>query len=103
MDSAPTRSTTSLPSTLKADNTTMPMLFHDNHAKECTHCRNIKAQADINQVQATAAVAAAGWDPVTLRTELNDYGTGPILEDVETGQRSEWKDISNCRPTYKSY
>jgi hypothetical protein len=29
--------------------------------------------------------------------------TEPILEKVETGQHSEWKDIANRRPTYRSY
>jgi hypothetical protein len=64
------RSTTSLPSTLKAENT-MPMLFHDNHAKRSVPTVTFKAQADIKQVQAIAAVAAAGWDPVALRTGQN--------------------------------
>jgi hypothetical protein len=60
--------------------------------------------ADIKQVWAFAAVAAAIWDPAALRTEqLNDQDIGPILEEVQTGQCPEWKDIINCSPTYKSY
>jgi hypothetical protein len=50
------------------------------------------------------AVSAAGWDPATLRKEqLNDQDVGPILEEVETEQHPEWKDIAEYRPTYKSY
>jgi hypothetical protein len=30
------------------------------------HCHKVEAQADITQVWAIAAVAAAGWDPATL-------------------------------------
>jgi hypothetical protein len=49
-------------------------------------------------------VAAPGWDPATLRTEqLNDPDIGLILQEVETGQRPEWKDIANHSPVYKSY
>jgi hypothetical protein len=49
-------------------------------------------------------VAGAGWDPVALRTEqLNDADIGPILQEVETGQRPEWKDIADHSPLYKSY
>jgi hypothetical protein len=39
-----------------------------------------------------------------LRTEqLNDKDIQPILEETETGECPEWKDITNCSPTYKSY
>jgi hypothetical protein len=49
-------------------------------------------------------VAGAGWDPRTLITEqLNDPNIGPILQEVETGQRPEWKNIADRSPTYKSY
>jgi hypothetical protein len=55
-------------------------------------------------VRAIAAVAADGWDPVALRREqLDDPDVGPILQEVETGQRPEWKDIADRSPTYKSY
>jgi hypothetical protein len=41
---------------------------------------------------------------VALRTEqLNDPDLGRILQEVETGQRPEWKDIADRSPTYKSY
>jgi hypothetical protein len=30
--------------------------------EECTHCYKVEARADIKQVQALAALAAAGWD-----------------------------------------
>jgi hypothetical protein len=46
----------------------------------------------------------AGCNPVALRTEqLNDPDIGPILQEAETGQRPEWKDILDRSPTYKSY
>jgi hypothetical protein len=35
--------------------------------------------------------------------QLNDTDIGPILRDIETRQRPEWKDIADCSPTYKSY
>jgi hypothetical protein len=42
-------------------------------------------------------------DPAALRREqLNDQNIWPNLEEVETGQRPEWKDISDRSPTYKS-
>jgi hypothetical protein len=56
------------------------------------------------QVWAVVDLAAAGWDPAALRRgELNDQNIGPILEEIETGQRPEWKDIADCSLTYKSY
>jgi hypothetical protein len=35
--------------------------------------------------------------------QLNDPVIGSILQEVETGQRPEWKDIADCSPTYKSH
>jgi hypothetical protein len=41
---------------------------------------------------------------VTLGTEqLNDPDIGPILQEVETGQWPEWKDIADRSHTFKSY
>jgi hypothetical protein len=41
---------------------------------------------------------------VVLRTEqLNDPDIGPILHEVEAGQRPEWKDIADRSPTNKSH
>jgi hypothetical protein len=57
----------------------------------------VEAREDIKQVRVIAAVVAAGWDPATLRAEqLDDPDIGPILQEVETGQRPEWKDIVNA-------
>jgi hypothetical protein len=71
---------------------------------ECTHCYKVQVRADIKEVQAIVAVAAASWVPAALRSEqLNDPDTGPILEEAETGQWPEWKDIAVRSPTYKSY
>jgi hypothetical protein len=71
--------------------------------EECTHSHKIEAAADVNQIRAITAVAAAGWDPAALRTEqLNDQNVGPILEEVETRQRPEWKDIATPSPRTKA-
>jgi hypothetical protein len=54
----------------------------------CSHCQKLEAWAEVKQVRAIAAVAADGWDPVALRREqLEDPDVGPILQEVETGQR----------------
>jgi hypothetical protein len=72
--------------------------------EECTHCHKVEARAGIKQVRAITAVAAVGWDPATMRTEqLNDPEIGPILQEIETGQRQEWEDIADHSPTHKSY
>jgi hypothetical protein len=66
------------------------------------HCHKVEERADVKQVRAIAALPAVGWDAVSLRTEnLNDPDIGPILQEVETGERSEWKDIADRSPTYK--
>jgi hypothetical protein len=58
---------------------------------------------NIKQVQTTAAVAAAGWYPVALRTEqVNNQDIRPILEEVEIRQCPECKDITERSPIYKS-
>jgi hypothetical protein len=58
--------------------------------EECTHCHKVEAGAYVKQIRAIAVVAGAGWDPVALRTEqLNDPDIGPILQEIETGQRPE--------------
>jgi hypothetical protein len=50
----------------------------------------------MKQIRALEAVAAAGWGPAPLRREqLNNENIGPILEEVETGQRPKWKDIAD--------
>jgi hypothetical protein len=41
---------------------------------------------------------------VALRTEqLDDPDIGHILQEVETGQRPQWKDIADRSSTYESY
>jgi hypothetical protein len=71
--------------------------------EKCAHCHKVEARADVKQVQAIAALPAVSWDPVTLRTEqLNDPDIGPILQEVETGEQPEWKDIADRSPKYKS-
>jgi hypothetical protein len=72
--------------------------------ENCSHCHKVDNRAEIKQIRAITTVAAAGWDPAALRTEqLDDPDIGPILQELETGQRPEWKDIADCSPTYKSY
>jgi hypothetical protein len=89
-----------VPSTVKAESTTTLTDFHDDPAKKSA--RTVRACA--KQVRCIAAIAAAGRDPVALRTEqLNNPDLGPILQEVETGQRSQWKDIADRSSTYKSY
>jgi hypothetical protein len=38
-----------------------------------------------------------------MREQLDDPDIEPILQEIETGQRPEWKDIATHSPTYKSY
>jgi hypothetical protein len=58
--------------------------------EDSTHSHKVEVQADIKQVRAVAAVAAAIWNPATLRTDqLNNHDIGPVLEEVETGQCPE--------------
>jgi ribosome biogenesis SPOUT family RNA methylase Rps3 len=65
----------------------MPRRYTDYH--------RVEVRAEVKQVRAIAAAAAARWDPAALGTEQpNDQDIGPILEDVEAADRS---------PTYKSY
>jgi hypothetical protein len=67
-------------------------------------CHRVEARAHVKQVRTIAAVAAARWDPAVLRTEqLNNPEIGPILQEVETGQRPVWKYIADRSLTYKSY
>jgi hypothetical protein len=70
--------------------------------KECTHCHKIEGRAHIKYVRANAAaaVAAASWALATLRAD--DSNIGPILHEVEIGQRSKWKNMEDRSPTYKS-
>jgi hypothetical protein len=70
----------------KAESTTTPTVFQDDPAKKSAHIATVEARADVKQVRNIATVAAAGWEPVALRTEqLNDTDIGPILQEVKTG------------------
>jgi hypothetical protein len=71
--------------------------------EECTHCHKVEEHADVKEVRAIADETAAGCDQADLRTEqLNDPDLGPSLEEMETGQQSEWNDVTDRSPTYKS-
>jgi hypothetical protein len=77
------------------------MLFHDDPVKKILSTA-IKLRADVKR--AIVAVAVGGYDPKALGAEqLTDPDIGSILQEVETGQQSEWKDIADCSPIYKSY
>ena len=44
---------------------------------------------------------ADGWEQQALRTEqVADNDLGPLIEEIETGRRPEWRDISNWGPIY---
>jgi hypothetical protein len=92
------------PSTVKATTQKSGALSRRPCQEECTHCHKVQTPADLKQVQAIASGVAAGWDPATLRMyKLNHQDIGPILEDADNWQRSEWKDIADRLPTYNSY
>lgn len=66
----------------------------------CPQSQKTEPQADVNQVWATASVAADGWNPAALRTEqLNDRDMGLILEEAETGRCPGWKYIADSSHT----
>jgi hypothetical protein len=74
-----------IPSTVKARNTTMPMPFHDDHAKRSVPTATKSMCGHTSSRYGLTAVAGPGWNPTSLRVEqLNDQDIGPILEDVET-------------------
>jgi hypothetical protein len=51
-----------------------------------------------------AAATANGWDQQALRRkQLADNYVGPLMQEVEAGQRPKWKDVSDWSPIYKSY
>lgn len=51
-----------------------------------------------------AVAAADGCDRAALRKEqLDDNDVGQILQEMEAGQRPQWKDIADRSPTYNSY
>jgi hypothetical protein len=89
---------------VKAGNTNCRCFLKTPCQGECTHCHKVELRADIKHVGAISALPAAEWDPLVLRTEqVNDTDIGPILQEVETGRRPEWKDIADRSPPYKSY
>jgi hypothetical protein len=63
-----------------------------------------EGQASCWNVRVIAAAATDGWDRAALRREqLADQDVGHIPQEVEAGQRPEWKDIADRSPIYKSY
>jgi hypothetical protein len=49
-----------------------------------------------NNAKRSVPTATAKWDPAALRTEMNNQDMGSVLEEVETWQLSERKDIADC-------
>jgi hypothetical protein len=79
-------------------------LFRRPCQEECFHCRKVKQRADGPKIQVVAAAAAEGWDRAAPRKEqLADGDVGQLLQEVEAGQRPEWRGISDRSPVYKSY
>jgi hypothetical protein len=71
--------------------------------EECILCHKVEVQANVKQVRVIAAVAAACWDSDILRREhMNNQYKGPILEEAETRECPQWKDISDHSPTFMS-
>ena len=63
---------------------------------ECSHCRKIEQQADSPRVRRVAAATANKWDRQALRREqLADDNLETLLQDMEAGQRLEWRDIND--------
>jgi hypothetical protein len=55
------------------------------------------------KVRVVTTSAADGWDRASLRREQLADELGPLLLEVEAGQRPEWKDNADRCPTNKSY
>jgi hypothetical protein len=56
------------------------------------------------KVQVVAAATADDWDYAVLKMEqLDDDDVGLILQKVEVGEHSKWKDTENYIHIYKSY
>ena len=72
--------------------------------EDCSHCQKVEQRADGQRVRIVATAAANCWDRQALRREqLADNDLGPLIREMEAGQRPEWKDISDWGPIYKSY
>jgi hypothetical protein len=70
---------------------------------ECSHCLKVEQRADGLMTRVAAAAAANGWDCAALRREqLADDDLGQLLQEVEAGQRPEWRDISTGAPYTKA-
>jgi len=64
----------------------------------------VEQRADGQRVRIVATAAANGWEQQALRREqLAENNLGPLIREMEAGQRLEWKDISDRGPLYKSY
>jgi hypothetical protein len=71
--------------------------------EQCTTAIKSRSVQKSRRLRGCWVVAPAGWDPPALRTEqLNDPGTGIILEEVESVRSLDWKVIAERSPAYKS-
>jgi hypothetical protein len=88
--------------TARAGSTAVPVVFPDDHAKKTV--KNFIVWTHIKQVRAVVLIATDGLYLTTIqREQLSGQDIGPILEEMETRQHSEWKDIADSSPTYKTY
>jgi hypothetical protein len=72
--------------------------------EESCHCLNVEQRADGLKIRVVATATANDWDRAALRREqLADDDLGQLLQELDAGQRPEWRDISDRSPVYKSY
>ena len=70
----------------------------------CSHCQKVELRSGEPRARMVVTAPADGWDQQALRTEqLAENDLGPLIQEIETGRRPEWRDISIRGPIYKSY
>jgi hypothetical protein len=69
--------------------------------EEFPHCREVAQRADLLKIKVVTAATAEVRDRIALRREqLADDDVGQLLQEVEAGQRTEWRDNSDRNPVY---
>jgi hypothetical protein len=81
----------------------MPMSFDDDPAKRNVPSVTKSRRGQTSRRYELLQLQPAGIQRLLRSEQLNDQDIWFILEEAETGQRPEWKDIADRRPTYKSY
>jgi hypothetical protein len=65
----------------------------------CSHCQKIERRSEGLKLRIITTAAADGWVRASLRSELlADDEMGPLLQEVEAGERPEWKNIADRSP-----